>query len=234
MITVALTKVSSMKTRREKLRQAMNKQLIAETKNAKGRGLVALADFAAGEIIAPIDGVHSFGGEELFVGEDEYAFVCERGNGHYRKTDPVVQDLGWHVANYSCSPNARLSTFLRAERRIAKDDEISVYYGWSTDRAAETRCLCGVPHCYGTIGPRVRSAKTDDEAVVAWREYVDAMIVNRNAQALVFLHDIFSDDWLRAVIETEERAKRGNSLLERMPRLYDYQLSSERIETMSF
>lgn len=234
MITVALTKTSSMKTRREKLRQAMGKQLIAETKNAKGRGLIALADFTAGEIIAPIDGVQTLGGEELFVGEDEYAFVCERGDGRYRKTDPVVQTTGWHVANHSCSPNARLSMFLRAERHIAKGDEISVHYGWSTDRAAETRCLCGAPHCYGTIGPRVRAAKTDDEAVVAWREYVDAMIVNRNAQALSFLPDILCGDWLGVVIETMDRAERATALVRRMPRLYDYQLSSERIETMSF
>lgn len=238
MITVALTKTSSRKTKREKLRQALTKQLVQGTINEKGRGLIALADFSAGEVIAPIDGVHTWGGPELRRAEpgtvDEYSFVCEMPAGRYKKTSPIVASVGWHLANHSCSPNARLSDFVLAERRIQKGEEITVCYSWVTDRAASMTCLCAVPHCYGTVGARVLHMKTEEDLVKAWREYVDAMIVNRNAPALVTVMELLSEEGRSLVVQTNDRRQRIIQVLARAARPYNYDLPIERMESLSF
>lgn len=216
----------------------MTKQLVGETLNAKGRGLIALADFSAGEVIAPIDGVQTWGGEEILSCHpdtwNDYSCVCQMGVARFRRTDPVIHEVGWHLANHSCSPNAKLTEFLLAERRIAKGEEISVSYGWVNDRAAQMTCLCGSHHCYGTVGPRVRHLGNAEDAIIAWREFVDAMIVSRNMQALQNFRGWFDQASLCKIVETVERERAAREVLARSPKPFNYDLSVDRMESLSF
>lgn len=237
-ITEALNKGSSRKTRREKLRQAMTKQLIGEETTEMGRGLVALADFAPGEVVAPIDGEHTWGGEELCTLPpdplEDYSFVCDMLGGRYRKTDPVLENLGWHLANHSCSPNARLSIVMMAERRIAKGEPITVHYGWQTERSAEMKCLCGAPACYGTVGPRVHGLKSKTEEIEAWRAYLDAMIANRNVQGLRSLRSSFNEQSFQILVENAARSAELDKALSKTAVLFEYELPLDRIVNVSF
>lgn len=235
LVTEALTKGSSRKTKRTKLRQAMTKQLVGENTTDKGRGLVALADFAAGEVVAPLDGTHTWGGVELTQSEpEEYTFVCDMLGGKFRKTDPDLASVGWHLCNHSCTPNARLSVVLVSTRRIAKGDEITVHYGWHDVRAANMKCLCGSPNCYGTVGPRVHGLKGGQEEVLAWRAYLDSLIANKNVQGVIAFQGLFNKDSFRMIIGDNARGQQFDQVAARSPEFYDYELPVDRILSLSF
>jgi hypothetical protein len=147
-----------------KERRALRGELITARPTNRGRGLFAGVDFSRGELICGL-----LGSEEKIAGtrEERDALLAVRpeineygadgaGGTIVVPRDPTV--VGWHVANHSCSPNARFVTQLgeglRARRAIKAGDEITVWYGWSR---REVACLCGQPNCTGWIGLRCRT-----------------------------------------------------------------------------
>jgi hypothetical protein len=137
----------------KKARRALRCELVEARDTNRGRGLFALAAFAPGELVCGMNEddrlVQPGGDPEAELAVEMYHAAGPNGT----HVLPNTERVGWHLANHSCRPNARLATEhgegLRARLPIAAGDEITVYYGWTLKMEP---CLCGEPACYGWIG----------------------------------------------------------------------------------
>ena len=120
----------------------------------QGRGLIAVAPIAAGELVA-IKGGH-------IVSTAALASLPER----LRNSEVQIAD-GFHLAaadeaeyepvmlflNHSCEPNVGFAgnTVLVDMRDISPDEELTTDYALFDDHDETMRCQCGTPSCRGII-----------------------------------------------------------------------------------
>jgi hypothetical protein len=143
----------------KKERQARRGELVESRETSRGKGLFARVDFRPNELICGL-----VGNEErlrgtpaeldaLVQGRPEINDYCANGPDGTFLVPKDTTALGWHLANHSCNPNAKLWTEkgegLKARLAIAAGSEITAWYGWSK---REVVCLCGEPNCTGWIG----------------------------------------------------------------------------------
>ncbi len=123
----------------------------------QGRGLIALAPIAAGELVA-IKGGH-------IVTTAALASLPER----LRNSEVQIAD-GFHLAaveeaeyepvmlflNHSCEPNVGFAgnTVLVAMRDISPGEELTTDYALFDDHDETMRCQCRTPSCRGMISGR--------------------------------------------------------------------------------
>jgi uncharacterized protein len=123
----------------------------------EGRGLVAVAPIAAGELVA-IKGGH-------VVTTAALQSLPER----LRNSEIQIAD-GFHLAaleeaeyepvmlfiNHSCEPNVGFAgnVVLVAMHVISPDEELTTDYALFDDHDETMRCQCGMPSCRGLIGGR--------------------------------------------------------------------------------
>jgi hypothetical protein len=123
----------------------------------QGRGLIAVAPIAAGELVA-IKGGH-------IVSTATLASLPER----LRNSEVQIAD-GFHLAavdeaeyesvmlflNHSCEPNVGFagSTVVVAMRDIRPDEELTTDYALFDDSDETMQCRCGTPSCRGVISGR--------------------------------------------------------------------------------
>lgn len=142
----------------KKDRRARNGELIEAGDTNRGKGLFARVEFRTGELICGLVGdeevIRTPLSEELLRARPELNEYGADAPGGGVLVPRDLRALGWHLANHSCNPNARLETEhgvgLRALRLIPSGSEITCWYGWSKRQMA---CLCGEPNCTGWIGP---------------------------------------------------------------------------------
>ena len=114
-----------------------------------GYGVVALRDFAAGEVIAWVDGVLY---REHDIPDDTYSLWVDEG-WYY----DMVDQTRW--INHSCRPNGEIEAELDerggawarivAIREIRAGDEITYDYAFPAEFAEP--CRCGAAGCRGWI-----------------------------------------------------------------------------------
>jgi hypothetical protein len=115
-----------------------------------GYGVVATRPFAAGELVADVDGVAWRDGDGV---DDRYSLFIDEGLYF-----DMVDQTRW--INHSCDPNAGLDVGVRPEdgavwarilarRPIAVGEEISYDYAFPAHLAEP--CRCGSPRCRGQI-----------------------------------------------------------------------------------
>ena len=120
----------------------------------QGRGLIAVAPIAAGELVA-IKGGH-------IVSTAALASLPER----LRNSEVQIAD-GFHLAaadeaeyepvmlflNHSCEPNVGFAgnIILVAMRDIGPGEELTTDYALFDDHDGTMKCRCGTPSCRGTI-----------------------------------------------------------------------------------
>ncbi len=223
----ALRPHSPTSVRHEKLRQAIAKELIHLRPTNKGRGLFASVDFARGEVIARVDGTVTYGTDRdaLAGAGDDYSIHFRVGD-RLQRISPTVVEMGWHCANQSCSPNAKIGECLLAVQPIRAGDEITTTYSWFTEQAAATKCLCGVAHCFGKLGPRASGGKLDPDDV---RAFLQNQIDNENAIGLEGTLGV-----LGASIVPPEWMKRVEALIASIPKRFDYRITGHRLREMGF
>lgn len=123
----------------------------------EGRGLIAVARIAAGELVA-IKGGH-------IVTTDTLRSLPE----HLQNSDVQIAD-GFHLValeeaeyepvmlfiNHSCDPNVGFAgnIVLVAIRDISPDEELTTDYALFDDYDGTMECHCGTPPCRGTINGR--------------------------------------------------------------------------------
>jgi len=226
-VTPALRAHTPTKVRHDKLKQAILKELIHCKPTPMGRGLFASADFGPGEVIAPVDGTCTYGVDRdaLAGAGDDYS-ICFQLGDRLQRISPKVADIGWHCANQSCAPNAKISDCLMAVRAIRSGDPITTCYGWFTPAAAATKCLCGEPNCFGTLGPKIVAGTVDQDDLTA---LLRNQIENRNSIGLessigVLGEDIIPPEWVAEV----------SALVASIPKRYDYRISEHRLREMGF
>jgi hypothetical protein len=226
-VTQALRSHTPTKVRHEKLRQAIDKVLVEIRPTNKGRGLFALSDFAPGEVIVPVDGVVTYGDDRdaLAGAGDDYS-ICFRVGERLQRITPRVAEIGWHCANQSCKPNAKIGDCLLAVRAIRAGDEITTCYGWFTDQAASTKCLCGEPRCFGKLAPSSARGTIDADDL---RAFIENQIANENAIGLESTTGVLGKG-----VVPKERASEVDALLRSIPKRADYRISEHRLREMGF
>ena len=114
----------------------------------QGRGLYALREFNAGEIVLRLDLSHTIPNEQvasLTEAERRYTHPLDE------KRTLIVQPPERFV-NHSCRNNTEVRDFCDvALRRIEVGEEITSYYG-SDGSGVRFDCLCGSDNCRGRIG----------------------------------------------------------------------------------
>ena len=124
------------------------KARVRRTRN-RGRGVFAIADIRAGEVIAEFDGP---------VYDDSFDAWTDDLLHHAVQFDTTKwrDSLGFaRLINHSCTPNCGIKRRFRvvAMRPIAKGEEITWDYEM-TERSWwwRMKCRCGSPECRGVIG----------------------------------------------------------------------------------
>jgi uncharacterized protein len=123
----------------------------------EGRGLVAVDDIDAGEVVA-VKGGHLVSTEQLATLP-----------APLRESEVQIAD-GLHLAaltadeyesvmlflNHSCEPNVGLggNIVLVAMRPIAAGDELTIDYALFDDYDGSMECRCGTPSCRGSVDGR--------------------------------------------------------------------------------
>ncbi len=77
---------------------------------------------------------------------------------------------GW-LCNHSCNPNAAIFSSgegrIQCTRRIARGDEVTIFYGWVTEsQAGRDPCACGADNCRGFINFDVTPADASRVAII--------------------------------------------------------------------
>ena len=142
-------------------RQLLNNEWIEEKPTPFGRGIFARRSFEPGERVC------SFLGTAIPMSDaEDYQKEHPEARSYWVASDrgtlilPDVASKGAHLANHSCNPNAEFQTdtetrsYLVARLRIEPGDQVTVYYGWVSDRD-DNQCACGAALCSGWIGMRV-------------------------------------------------------------------------------
>jgi len=123
----------------------------------EGRGLVAIAPIAAGELVA-IKGGHivtttalqslpeRLRNSEIQIADGFHLVALEEA-----EYEPVMLFL-----NHSCEPNVGFAgnTVLVAMRDVSPGDELTTDYALFDDYDGSIECQCGTPSCRGTIDGR--------------------------------------------------------------------------------
>ena len=124
------------------------------TSDIEGRGLVAVAPIAAGELVAIKGGhiittaaLHSLP-ERLRNSEIQIADGFHLAALEEAEYEPVML-----VLNHSCEPNVGFAgnTALVAMRDIGPGEELTTDYALFDDHDEVMECRCGTPSCRGTI-----------------------------------------------------------------------------------
>lgn len=120
----------------------------------EGRGLYAVADIAAGEVVA-VKGGHLVDGATL----EQQAGVI--GNSDIQITDELhlvaLEDAEYHgimlYLNHSCEPNVGVAgnVVFVAMRNLAAGEELTIDYAMIDDHQQSLACNCGTPSCRGTV-----------------------------------------------------------------------------------
>jgi hypothetical protein len=172
--------------RRAKLRRQThtNEHIEARETPGMGRGIYALKPFITDEVVC------TFTGTVVPTIGDAPAELCHHviNTREGRVLVPDLASVGGHLANHSCRPNTAFkysdredTMLLQATRRIARDEEITVFYSWL--RVDSPPCRCGEKHCAGYIGFRWHPAEggeaglTEEDA----RRVLSVAAANRNA-----------------------------------------------------
>jgi SET domain-containing protein len=114
-----------------------------------GYGVFATRDFAAGDLIAEVDGVLWHEKDPV---DDRYSLII--GDGYFYD---MVDQTRW--INHSCDPNAEVEVGMDAEtgpwaqifalRPVRAGEEI--FYDYAFDAAVAEPCRCGAAACRGFI-----------------------------------------------------------------------------------
>jgi hypothetical protein len=150
-----------------KYKSVIHHQWIEVHDTERGRGIFSTVDHAKGALVAafvgrPIviplfrtkDEAEAF--ERSKDGEYAVTYAWDAEKSVYRAVSPDPDQIGGHLANHSCNPNAKINEFyrdalmMRATRPIQAGDEITIDYRWQ--RPAPIPCLCGSDPCTGNIG----------------------------------------------------------------------------------
>jgi hypothetical protein len=120
----------------------------------EGRGLYAVADIAAGEVVA-VKGGHLVDGATL---EQQAAVI---GNSDIQITDDLhlvaLEEAEYHgimlYLNHSCEPNVGVAgnVVFVAMRNLAAGEELTIDYAMIDDHQQSLACNCGTPSCRGTV-----------------------------------------------------------------------------------
>jgi SET domain len=144
------------------------------------RGVYACRPFEKGDYVASYHG-YAISPADLFeIGHQDRALfdhISEYGvmtpSGHHLYPTPGhLNELGAHLINHSCSPNAqwdkmeRGAILVRATRPVAAGEEIVIHYGWIGIRSAlegrRNACVCLAPYCAGAIELKIDHVRQDD------------------------------------------------------------------------
>jgi hypothetical protein len=141
-------------------RQLLGNEWIEEQPTKFGRGIFAKRAFTPGERVC------TFAGKAIPLSQAEkYQKEHPEAAKYWVASDrstlilPDLASTGAHLANHSCNPNTEFHTdtetrsYLVARRRIESGEQITVYYGWVSERD-DNPCACGAEHCTGWIGMR--------------------------------------------------------------------------------
>ena len=115
----------------------------------KGRGVFAIQDIAAGEVVALVRFAREITPETPLVDGEHYEHQIYLPDGSvHLVTEPMC------FTNHSCDPNAYLYSinkryFVVAKRRIASGEEITVDYELSAVDGDTWACTCGAGNCRG-------------------------------------------------------------------------------------
>jgi SET domain-containing protein len=123
----------------------------------QGRGLMASAPFARGEIVA-IKGGHIIDSEALnHAGEETRNSEIQIADGFHISalTSEEYEDVMLFL-NHSCEPNVGVAgnIVFVAMRDIAAGEELTTDYALFDDHDAEMVCHCQRPGCRGVISGR--------------------------------------------------------------------------------
>jgi SET domain len=165
-------------------RAARRNELVRVGKTEKGRGLFALVPFAGGNEVCLFRG--ALMPTESVV--DTYSYDMPGGLALV----PNPEEIGGHLANHACDPNARVSGQLGsnalrivATRAISEGEEITLYYGSFT--GFDVPCLCRSKYCAGTIGVVREGEQASAYLVARLFRHAWASVMNRNEHALLLV-----------------------------------------------
>ena len=150
-----------------KFKRVLNHRLIEIRETDRGRGIFSTALQPKGALVAAFVGeaiaipvFHSQEEEAAFERskDAEYAvtYAWDAEQNVYQALRPDPDEIGGHLANHSCNPNAKFTELhrgalmMRATRPIPAGDEITIDYHWQ--RPAPIACSCGSDPCTGNIG----------------------------------------------------------------------------------
>ena len=157
------------------LRWWEGKQVSTRNSNIHGIGVFANRLIAAGQVLAHYDG--------KILSPEEVKLELAAGNGNLlelpdgRVTDGSTGNGLGRFFNYSCDPSAYFEyregvPMIISSRSIARDEEITIDYGFEPTEVTRFPCNCGKANCVGYIvaGPyhaMVRRLWSADSAVSA-------------------------------------------------------------------
>jgi SET domain-containing protein len=120
----------------------------------QGRGLIAVAPIAAGDLVA-IKGGHIVTTATLVsLPERLRNSEIQIADGfHLAAVDEAEYELVMLFLNHSCEPNVGFAgnTVLVAMRDIGPDEELTTDYALFDDSDESMRCQCRTPSCRGVI-----------------------------------------------------------------------------------
>ena len=123
----------------------------------EGRGLVAIAPIAAGELVA-IKGGHIVSTAELrSLPERLQNSEIQIADGfHLAALEDAEYERVMLFINHSCEPNVGFAgnVVLVAMRDISPGEEVTTDYALFDDSDGSMACRCGTPSCRGVIGGR--------------------------------------------------------------------------------
>jgi uncharacterized protein len=123
----------------------------------EGRGLVAVEDIAAGEVVA-VKGGHIVTTEELraLPAERRESEVQIADGLHLAALDEDEYESVMLFLNHSCEPNVGFggNIVLVAMRDVSAGEELTTDYALFDDYEGSMECNCGRPSCRGRVDGR--------------------------------------------------------------------------------
>jgi uncharacterized protein len=123
----------------------------------EGRGLVAVEDIAAGEVVA-VKGGHVVTTEELrtLPAERQESEVQIADGLHLAALDEDEYESVMLFLNHSCEPNVGFggNIVLVAMRDVRAGEELTTDYALFDDYEGSMECNCGRPSCRGRVDGR--------------------------------------------------------------------------------
>lgn len=192
------------------------------------RGLYATRDFKVGDFVACYHGRVLFRRDmPALVQTDRALFdrICEYAveSGDHQFFNDDGENVGAHLINHSCGPNARWGheerggLLVQAVKPIAMGDEITIHYQWLGIKAAVEKswhpCACRAPFCAGTIELKLEWIEHGDGTAGSWlspEEMVRRLVVdlmNDTDRNEGLLHRYASQDVTEMVVGAQRLGK---------------------------